>query len=69
MKTTFKFFFYLIFYSALIVAVLYGTAQSFVEAHITFFSFGILAILVTGIGGMMRSLDATSNRSMTLNSK
>jgi hypothetical protein len=69
MKTTFKFFFYLIFYSALIVAVLYGTAQNFVEAHITFFSFGILAILVIGIGGMMRSLDATSNRSMTLNSK
>jgi len=60
MKTSFKFFFYLIFYTALSFAVFYGLAEAFVKLHITFFSFGLLGIVVIGIAGMMRSLDFTA---------
>ena len=59
MKTSFKFFFHLIFYTALSFAVFYGLAEGFVKQHLTFFSFGLLAIVVLGIAGMMRSLDST----------
>ncbi|HEY5916822.1 MAG TPA: hypothetical protein VIU13_05450 [Chryseolinea sp.] len=60
MKTNFKFFFYLIFYTALSFAMFYGLAEAFVKQHITLFSFGLLAIVVFGISGMMRSLDSSS---------
>ena len=60
MKTNFKFFFYLIFYTALSFAMFYGLAEAFVKQHITFFSFGLLVIVVLGISGMMRSLDSSS---------
>ena len=51
----FKFFFYLILYTAMFSSVLYGVAQGLVEHYITFFSFTLLAIVVIGIAGMMRT--------------
>jgi len=58
MKTNFNFFFHLIVCTAFFSALVYGMAQTLVEKYITFFSFGLLAITVIGIAGMMRSLAA-----------
>lgn len=51
----FKFFFYLILYTAIFASVLYGVAQGLVEHYFTYFSFSLLVILVIGITGMMRT--------------
>jgi hypothetical protein len=56
MKTNFKFFFHLILTTSFLSALLYGIAQTLVEKYITMLSFGLLAITVIGIAGMMRSL-------------
>lgn len=60
MKTNFKFYFYLILGSSFLSALGYGLAQSLVEKHITIVSFGLLAITVISIAGMMRSVAAMS---------
>jgi len=56
MKTNFKFYFLLIITSAMVSSILYGLGQPLVEQYITIFSFGLLAITVIGISGMMRTL-------------
>ena len=58
MKTNFKFYFLLIIATAMVSSVVYGLGQSLVEQHITIFSFGLLAITVYGISGMMRTMVA-----------
>ena len=60
MKTNFKFYFYLILGSSFLSALGYGLAQSLVEKHITIVSFGLLAVTVISIAGMMRSVAAMS---------
>lgn len=60
MKTNFKFFFHLILGTSFLSALIYGLAQSLVEKHITILSFGLLAITVACIAGMMRSVAALS---------
>jgi hypothetical protein len=56
MKTNFKFFFHLILATSFLSAFIYGVAETLVEKYITILSFGLLAIVVIGIAGMMRSL-------------
>jgi len=56
MKTNFKFFFHLILATSFLSAFIYGIAETLVEKYITILSFGLLAIVVIGIAGMMRSL-------------
>ena len=56
MKTNFKFFFHLILGASFLSAFIYGVAETLVEKYITMLSFGLLAIVVIGIAGMMRSL-------------
>jgi hypothetical protein len=56
MKTNFKFFFHLILATSFLSAFIYGVAETLVEKYITVLSFGLLAIVVIGIAGMMRSL-------------
>ena len=56
MKTNFKFFFHLILATSFLSAFIYGVAETLVEKYITIRSFGLLAIVVIGIAGMMRSL-------------
>ena len=58
MKTNFKFFFHLILATSFLSAFIYGVAETLVEKYITILSFGLLAIVVIGIAGMMRSLVA-----------
>ena len=58
MKPNFKFFFHLILSTSFFSAVAYGLAQSLVEKYITILSFGLLAITVISIAGMMRSVAA-----------
>ena len=60
MKTNFKFYFYLILGSSFLSALVYGLAQSLVERYITMVSFGLLAITVVSLAGMMRSVAAMS---------
>jgi hypothetical protein len=60
MKTNFKFYFYLILGSSFLSALVYGLAQSLVEKYITMVSFGLLAITVISLAGMMRSVAAMS---------
>lgn len=60
MKTNFKFFFHLILATSFFSAFLYGIAETLVERYITLLSFGLLAIVVIGIAGMMRSVAALS---------
>jgi hypothetical protein len=60
MKTNFKFYFYLILGSSFLSALVYGLAQSLVEKYITMVSFGLLAITVISLAGMMRSVVAMS---------
>jgi hypothetical protein len=58
MRTNFKFFFNIILATTFLSVVLYGLAQRLVEQHVTAFSFSLLAIIVFGIAGMMRSIVA-----------
>ncbi len=60
MKTNFKFFFHLILATSFFSAFIYGIAETLVERYITFLSFGLLAIVVIGIAGMIRSVAAFS---------
>ena len=60
MKTNFKFFFHLILAASFLSAFVYGVAETLVERYITFLSFGLLAIVVIGIAGMMRSVATLS---------
>lgn len=60
MKTNFKFYFYLILGSSFLSALGYGLAQSLVEKYITIVSFGLLAITVISIAGMMRCVASMS---------
>ena len=60
MKTNFKFFFHLILSTSFLSALVYGLAQSLVEKYITILSFGLLAITVISIAGMMRSVATLS---------
>jgi hypothetical protein len=58
MKTNFTFYFLLIITSAMVSSIVYGLGQALVEQYITIFSFGLLAITVIGITGMMRTMVA-----------
>jgi len=56
MKTTFLMFFFFIVASAIVFAGIYMFFQSVVETNAMAFSIGMLAIMVTGMLGMMNSI-------------
>jgi hypothetical protein len=56
MKTTFKFYFLLIIVAAVLSALVYGLAGRMVERNITACSFGLMAITVISLAGMMKTL-------------
>lgn len=56
MKTTFKFYFLFIIGAALICSLVYGLAGSMVEKNMSVCSFGLMAITVFSLAGMMKTL-------------
>lgn len=62
MKTSFKFYFLMIIGAALLSSVIYGLAQSLVEKYITSCTFGLTAITVISLGGMMKNLSLVPAR-------
>jgi hypothetical protein len=61
-KINFRFFFLTIIWSGVGVGLVYGLADKFIQTHGGYVSFGMLAILLTSVVGMMKNIHSGPNK-------